>query len=222
MSMSPFSCPQCGKPLLLEDFNVSENMAFCRACGYTGAFLGNTAVRVITDEEMAHPPKRVRLRKGFDDELQVICTPKRWVLWFLVPFTLLWSGISMTVIFIVPLATGKFEWKEGLFGLPFLVGTIFLLGFILMMVFGHLAVTLSRGQVRIFRGAFGLGRTQTIPCGGDTSVSIEQSSVSVNNVRQSEIVLRNGEKTVQFGATSLSKEAMEYVAAVLRRAGCGG
>jgi hypothetical protein len=222
VSMKPFTCPNCGKPLPLDDVNVAQDVALCRACGYRGAFLGALSVPPMTDEEMARPPKRVSLRRGFDDSLTITCRPKKTALLFLIPFTALWSGVSMTGIYIVPLATGQFDWKMGLFGLPFLIGTIGFLFAILFTLFGATKVTLAKGRVQVFMGVFGLGRTREMECGKGTTVTIEKSGYRVNDVPQPEVVLTSGETKFKFGAMGLSNDIQTYVAAVLRRAAGGG
>ena len=222
LSVKPFLCPNCGKELPLADVNMAQDMALCRACGYTGAFLGAMSVPPMTDEEMARPPKRVSLQRGFDNSLTITCRPKKTALLFLVPFTAIWSGVSMTGIYIVPLATGHFDWKMGLFGLPFLIGTIGFLFAILYTLFGATKVTLAKGRVQVFMGVFGLGRTRELECGKGTTVTIEKSGYRVNNVPQPEIALACGDQKLKFGAMGLSNEAQQYVAAVLRRAAGGG
>ena len=221
MADSPFHCPKCGAVLPLADINVAADMALCRACGTSGSFLQHGSVPAITDEEMARPPKRVKLRRAFGDALAIEVRPRRMALLFLVPFTLLWSGISMTVIYIVPLATGKFDWEAGLFGLPFLLGTIVLLTIILYMIFGRTTITLTKGKIRVATGLFGKGRVREMECGPGTQVALRMSNVRVNNVPQQEIVLTSDGNEFKFGAMMLSPDQKQYVAAVLRRAAGG-
>jgi len=222
--MSPthkFYCPSCKRELLLNDINISADMALCRSCGYSGPILGSSAVPHMSNEEMAHPPKRVSLRQGFDDELALICHPKRGLALFLIPFTIVWSGGSMWGIYGTQWMTGEFDLMQSLFGIPFLLGTIVLMITTLYTLFGKTTVTLSRGYVRVFNGVFGMGRTKGIACGKGTRVSLEESSIKQNNVSQSEIVLRSGDRILKFGAISMTKDIQRYVAAVLRRAGSG-
>jgi hypothetical protein len=215
-------CPKCGQEMALADVNMAQDMALCRACNYAGPFLNTTVVPDLTDEEMARPPKRVSLQREFGDALTITCRPKRAILLFLVPFTLFWSGLSMAGIYIVPLATGRFEWKLGLFGLPFLIGTIVLGMIILNVLLGKTTVTLMKGKVAVGKHLLGWRRIRELECGKSTTVTIERSGYRVNNVPQPEIVLRNGGKELKFGAMGLSNEAQKYVAAVLRRAAGGG
>lgn len=221
-SAKPFVCPNCGRELPLADVNVAQDVALCRACNYTGSFLAAASVPRLTDEELARPPQRVSLRREFDDALTVVCRPGRMALWFLIPFVALWSGGSMTGIYLAPLVQGTFDWHDGLFGIPFLLGTFVLLAIVSYLAFGRTAVTLSKGRVRVFTGVFGLGRTREMECGPGTVVTIEKSNFQSNNVSQPEIVVASGEHRMKFGAMTIPNDAMPYVAAVLRRAAGGG
>ena len=192
LSAKPFKCPNCGQELPLADVNVAQDVALCRACNYTGSFLAAATVPRLTDEELARPPKRVSLQREFGDALTITCRPKRTSLWFLVPFTALWSGGSMAGIYGTQIASGNFDLKLCLFGLPFLAGTVVLATIILYLLFGK------------------------------TTVTIEKSGYRVNDVQQPEIVLTSGEKKLKFGALGMPNEVQTYVAAVLRRAAGGG
>ena len=222
LSMKPFVCPNCGKELPLADINMAQDVGLCRACGYSGSLLGASSAPQMSDEEMARPPKRVSLRREFGDALTIECRAKKTSLWFMVPFTLFWSGISMGGIYGTQIAHGQIDWKLSLFGLPFLIGTIVLVTVILYVLFGKTTVTLAKGSVRVFTGLFGVGRTRELECGKGTIVTLEKSGYRVNDVSQPEIVLTSGERKLKFGAMVFSDDARQYVAAVLRRAAGGG
>lgn len=222
LSPKPFVCPNCGQELPLADVNVAQDVALCRACRYTGSFLAAATVPRLSDEDLARPPKRVSLQREFGDALTVVCRPRRGTLWFLVPFTAFWSGISMAGIYGAQIARGEFDPKLSLFGLPFLAGTVVLVTIILYCLFGRTAVTLSKGRIRVFTGLFGVGRTRELECGPGTTVTIGQSGYRVNNVTQPEIVVASGERQLKFGAMAIPNDALPYVAAVLRRAAGGG
>jgi hypothetical protein len=221
MQASPYSCSACGAALAMDDVNVSADVGLCRACGRSGSFLMESSVPVLSDEEIARPPKRISLHRDFGDALSIVVRPKKGLLLFLLPFTAFWSGGSMAGIYVVPLLRGEFDWKAGLFGLPFLLGTVLLVSIILYLLFGKTTVTLKKGLVTLHTGVFGRGRTKELVCEKGTVVTLEPSSYRVNNVRQSEVVVSSGGKQLRFGAASLSDEGKRYVAGVLRRAASG-
>jgi hypothetical protein len=63
---------------------------------------------------------------------------------FIVPFTIAWAGFSMAGLYGSQIAKGKFEWFPSLFGLPFLVGSIFLVSLCLLTVAGTTIVRVDR------------------------------------------------------------------------------
>lgn len=181
-----------------------------------------TSIPRMTDEELARPPKGVRLERGFGDTLTIVCTPRRGTLIALIPFTLFWSGFSLAAIYGSQLANGQFDWQMSLFGLPFLLGSLGLLGAIAYHLFGRTAITLAKGRVRLFTGVFGIGRTRELEWGPARSVGLQPSNVKVNDVPQTEIRLSSGGREFRFGALGLSAETKRYMAAVLQRALGGG
>lgn len=178
----------------------------------------DASVPALTDEELARPPRGVSLRRDFGDALTIVCRPRKGTLLFLVPFTALWSGFSLGTIYVVPWLTGRFEWQAALVGIPFLLGTLVLVGAILHLLFAKTTITLAKGRVKLRGGLFGAGRTREFVLRKDTAVSLGATLYKVNNVPQKEIVLAGGGEVFRFGALGLSNEAKTYVAAFLRRA----
>lgn len=206
----------------MDDVHVAKDVALCRGCGYSGPFLNVSAIPLLTDEELANPPKRVTLKRDFGDSLSIVCRPKKTALWFLLPFAAIWSGVSVGGIYGMQIVQREFNPMLSLFGVPFLLGTAGLLTAICYLLFGHTTITLSREHVRVFSGLFGMGRIREMPCEKGTVVSIGKSDFRVNDVPQDEIALTSGDRTFKFGAMVLSKETLPYVAAVLQRASHGG
>ncbi len=219
----PFACPQCGGELAKDDVNVAQNVALCRACGYQGEFLNALLIPALNDHDLTHPPKRVRLTRGFGDTLVITCFPARGSLGFLIPFTMFWSGISIWGLYIRPLtAEGPTEWRTLLFGLPFLLGTIGLLIHIAYLVTGRTVLTVSKDQLEWYMGVFNIGRRKTLARGPATTVTLAKSNYQVNKVQQPEIVVTSQGRTLRFGAMGIANDVLPYVAAVLRRTLAGG
>jgi hypothetical protein len=139
------------------------------------------------------------------------------VVLFLIPFTALWSGVSMWGIYGRQLVQGKFDPAHSLFGLPFLLGTIVLLIIITYLLFGHWRINVGRGECEIFSGVGPLERRRRIRLERASLVRMEASTLKVNNVPQQHIVITTGDEQLKFGAT-LPAEARAFLAAVLQRA----
>jgi hypothetical protein len=71
---------------------------------------------------------------------------------FVVPFTCVWSGMSMSGIYGTQIASGVFDPKMSLFGLPFLIGTCVLVGWCAMTIAGKITVTRNSDSLSVFTG----------------------------------------------------------------------
>lgn len=217
VKMLKFSCPKCQVPFSMEDINVSQNMGLCRACGYHGPFIGVMVVPELSDEELVRPPRGVRFQRGFDDQLVIVCRPPRTGLFLLIPFTVFWSGMALGILYVVPIQQGTFDWKIGLFSLPFVLGSIVLWMSILYGLFGRVRITLTRGRVATSATVWGIGRRQSLECGEDTQVRLAKSNYRVNDTAQPEIVVSSGGRKLKLGSLVLPKRVLPYIAGVLKR-----
>lgn len=60
---------------------------------------------------------------------------------FVVPFTCVWSGISLGGIYGRQVSSGQFDPTSSLFGLPFLIGSVFLIGYCAMTTMGNVELS---------------------------------------------------------------------------------
>jgi hypothetical protein len=139
------------------------------------------------------------------------------ILFFLIPFTLIWSGISIYGLYIKPFLEGKLKPEEMLFGLPFIFGTIILLSVIITLLFGSLKVTIGRNECTVFLGAGNIGWKRKFAPSDVKNIIIALSDVKINNQPQNgiKIILENN-KDIIFG-TTIKEPQKEYIAAVLRK-----
>jgi hypothetical protein len=134
----------------------------------------------------------------------------------MVPFTALWSGGSICGIYGSQIINGKFDLEQSLFGIPFLLGTVALLGFIVYLTLSKWVVTLNRGEGTVFVGVGPLGWTRRFSYNRNTIVSMCLTTVKVNNQPQKGILVRTDDKDFVFGAL-LKEEAKQFIAATIMR-----
>ena len=108
------------------------------------------------------PPKGVDLVETMDG-FRLTLSTRSCIAIFLVPFTLVWAGGSLGGIYGMQIAKGEFNWMMSLFGLPFLVGSFFLITLTVMSVCGRTIVELAGGKFSIRTGALGVYRAQSAP-----------------------------------------------------------
>ena len=126
------------------------------ACQAAVPFADRHVVPVMT------PPKGVDLVETMDG-FRLTLSTRSCIAIFLVPFTLFWAGGSLGGIYGMQIKQGKFDLMMSLFGLPFLVGSFFLIALTVMSVCGRTIVELAGGKFSIRTGALGVYRTQSAP-----------------------------------------------------------
>lgn len=158
-----FHCPDCGLPIETADLAPAQGLAVCRfcekpfplaACQTAIPFEQRSLVPVMA------PPKGVDLVDTMDG-FRLTLSTRSCVAIFLVPFTLVWAGGSLGGIYGTQIAKGEFNWMMSLFGLPFLVGSAFLIALTAMAVAGRSVVELAGGRLSLRTGVFGIYRTKS-------------------------------------------------------------
>ncbi len=134
----------------------------------------------------------------------------------LVPFVAIWSGISIGGIYGSQVAQGKFNLLQSLFGLPFLLGTLFLVPLTLMMIFGKVTVQVIGADGMIFTGIGPFGWRRRFNWFDVKAVRVETYwSGGRNQTQQTRIVLEGSGK-LRF-ASGLRLQRQEFLAGVLRQ-----
>jgi hypothetical protein len=106
------------------------------------------------------PPKGVDFVETMDG-FRLSLSTRSCIAFFLVPFTLVWAGGSLGGIYGTQIAQGKFNWMMSLFGIPFLLGSIALIGLTIMTVAGRTIVELAGDKFSVRTGALGVYRTKS-------------------------------------------------------------
>jgi len=213
---SIYRCPFCHAELSLNDVNVATDIALCRACGKTTSFSLISGAAAVSPEALNTPPRHVSINQ--DDPGRTIITYRcvSPILIFLVPFAAFWGGFSLFGIYGSQIRKGVFVLHQSLFGLPFVLGTLVMLGIIIFLLFGRWVITLQQGEGRVFVGVGAIGRTRRFVCNRNTQVSIRPTNIQNNGVPQKAICIQNGAAEFTFGAL-LKNEAKQFIAATIQR-----
>ena len=158
-----FRCPECGLPIETADLAPAQGLAVCRFCEKPFPLAAcQTAVPVAQRNIVPEltPPKGVDVVETMDG-FRLTLSSRSCIAFFLVPFTLFWAGGSLGGIYGTQIAKGKFELFQSLFGLPFLVGSVFLIAVTAMAVAGRSVVELAGGRLNLRTGALGIYRTKS-------------------------------------------------------------
>lgn len=217
----PYHCQSCGAGISLADVNVANDIALCRACGKTMAFSEIAPIPGSADVDLQRPPKGVRIEESPIHGRSIIYRKMSPVVFFLIPFTAVWSGFSMGGIYGTQIEEGVFDPTRSLFGLPFLIGTVFLVSYILFSLFGRWRIGYSGGILTAAMELGPLGWTRRLVCDKSARVSIRPSEWRKNHRPQSLIQVECQGGTLKFGSP-IPDEAKAFIAEAVRRTIAGG
>jgi len=209
------NCPECRTEIPLEDINVAKDIALCRRCARTYSFAELSQDRDVADVDASRPPKGAWY-KSQGIEFEVGAWTRSWGALFLVPFTLAWSGGSLGGIYGSQIAKGRFDLTLSLFGIPFVLGTLLLVPYTLMTVFGKLVVRGSGDQGSVFIGVGPFGWSRRFRWSEIRAVRSAQTKWRQNG-NPLPIIELEGPEPIRFGS-QLSEKRREFMLAVLRNA----
>lgn len=212
-----YQCPFCQSAIATEDVNVATDLALCRNCGRSSSFAMVAGQADISLAVLEQPPKGVRVSRNLHGGTKVVYRRVSPMLLFLVPFTAVWSGISMVGIYGSQLTKGEFNLETSLFGLPFLLGTIVLLGIILFCAFGRWELIVQQGEGSVFAGVGSYGWRRRFSYSRTTTVLLRLTNIQVNDVAQRGICVRNDDQDFVFG-TLMKEPVKEFMAATILHA----
>jgi len=229
-----YSCPKCGRDVATKDINVAKDIMLCPFCGEVSSF----SAIVEQDRERkeddagrrllsAPPPKHLKVESDPTDMTGRIVMTFRKVslsVLFLIPFTAVWSGMSMSMLYGSQVVKHQFDPKLSLFGLPFLIGTVVLVSMCLFMLFGKRVLTVVRGQGSYFFGVgpFGIRRRfafdrRTKICRGFTPYTVGGGKHGGGHpLPELQLTHPDNANTVRVCA-GMSEDALDYVEALVRR-----
>jgi len=223
------TCPNCRAKIATDDINVSTDVALCRSCGNTchvSEVLGGTSTILSSLLSSVVPPSGpVDLNSPpsgawytpLADGFTAGTSTRSWMALFIVPFTCVWSGGSMTGIYGTQLMKGHFNLPMSLFGLPFLIGSIFLVSWCVMSVAGKVTVSVHGDRLAIFTGVGPLGVTRTANVSDFRSVREDFGYGSMNSNRGSRVIRLEGNRSMAFGSM-LSNERRHFLVGALQTA----
>ena len=130
----------------------------------------------------------------------------------MIPFTLIWGGLSVGFIYGKQLIHWKFDAESSLYGLPFLLITLVLIWGIVYSMYGEIRITIADNRVEIFNGVGTWGTTRRFNL--DQITSVEERYTGGDTVNY-EIVL-SGQKNISFGG-ALTLAQRQFTADVFRK-----
>lgn len=229
-----YACPKCGRDVTPRDINVAKDIMLCPSCGEVSSFSA-VANRLKEAERVddgwrllsAPPPKHLKVENDPTDMTgRIVMTFRKFSpsALFLIPFTAVWSGMSMSMIYGSQIMKHQFDPKISLLGLPFLVGTVVLVSVCLFMLFGKRVLTVMRGQGSYFFGVGPIGirrrftyDRRTKICRGSTAYTVGGGKGGGGRpLPELQLTHPDNANTVHICA-GMSEDALDYIEALVRR-----
>ncbi|HYL81949.1 MAG TPA: hypothetical protein VEU07_14115 [Candidatus Acidoferrum sp.] len=207
-------CPTCARELPLADINIQADTALCRICGNLFAPSALTRGESIAKADLRQPPPGVSVER-VGGETVISASTRSPLAFFFVPFMLVWSGGSLGGIYGSQIYRGVFDPVLSLFGIPFLLGSVFLGSYALMTLLGRVVVRISGGEGAIFTGIGPLGFQKRFRLADIARVEERFSRFRSGNQNLHAIALE-GKQRMVFGSL-LNDERRYFVLSALRQ-----
>lgn len=221
--MKTYNCPECGANVPLADMNVAADVALCRSCGARSriAELRESGDEASDYKALSGPaPKHVTVIRDMNDPSGKV-ELRYWrfnpVVLFLIPFTCVWSGMSIGGIYGSQVVKHAIDWKLSLFGIPFLIGTVVLVGVILNLLFARRRLFLEYRHGSYSSKVFGIGRTHHFDLTRETELSVDQAAMQPKGqVANFMIRVKNGNISTKV-CSYWDEDALDYAIAMMKR-----
>ena len=221
--MKTYNCPECGAIVPLADMNVAADVALCRSCGKRSriAELRESGDDAGDYKVLSGPvPKHLEVIRDPNDpsgKVELRYRRLNSVVFFLIPFACVWSGMSLGGIYGSQIVKHAIDWKLSLFGIPFLIGTVVLVGVILNMLFSRRRLFLEYRHGSYSSKVFGIGRTRRFDLTRETRFSVDQAAMQPKGqVANFMIRVKNGNLSEKV-CSGWDEDALDYAVAMMKR-----
>jgi hypothetical protein len=208
-------CPNCRQAIPAAQMNAAADTAICARCDEAFSLSSIIAAGgADTNFDIHNPP----LGASFEETVHgwnLTSTTRSKMAWFLVPFMIVWSGGSLGGIYGSQFLKGQFDLEMSLFGIPFLLGTLFFGTIAAMTVIGRVVISLDRDDGTIFTGIGPLGWTRRFDWNSITKIEDDFASHRGSD-QQSRVISLVGQSKISLG-TMLTEERRYYLLNALRQ-----
>ena len=206
-------CPNCRETVPPDQVNMANDLAFCPRCNEGFKVSEGVDMDSFDESVMYNPPKGTWYREGIQGHV-IGATTRSAAAFFLVPFMCVWSGISLGGIYGSQIASGKFNLGISLFGIPFLLGSIFFWAITLMTLCGKVEVKIGPSESTVFTGVGSLGWRRRFNWYEVKTIREEFSNVRQNG-RPMRTITIEGQQKLRFG-TGLGEKRRYFMLNTLK------
>jgi hypothetical protein len=206
-------CPTCGNLIPASQMNAEKDTAVCSNCSHVFVLTELLAQGHATDIDLSTPPPGAWYHKSFDG-WEVGASTQSWDAVVIALITCVWA-VSVGNLYGSQVVHGKFNLGSSLFGIPFLLGTFWLLAMATMKICGKVRISFASGKATLFCGAIGFGRRKQFLWTDIKSVKQEFTKHSKGSAQKVIVLVRPAESSIRFGSM-LSANRMDFLCDALR------
>jgi hypothetical protein len=202
------SCPACDTLLAAAQLNVATDVAVCPNCSEAFSISALIATGGAMDDFDIHSPPSGASFEDTGTGWSISASTRSPIAFFLVPFMCIWSGFSLGGIYGPQIASGRFNLGLSLFGIPFVIGTVFIGSIALMSVCGRIVVSTDRDSGSVFAGVGPIGWTRRFDWAAITSVEEDWLGYHYAGSNHGLAISLVGQSRIKFG--SMLSDARRY------------
>ena len=169
-----------------------------RACNKS-SFYSNLVDAASPKVDLNSPPSGTSFEQ-LPDGFRITATTRSPMSLVLVPFTCVWAGTSMYFLYGRQIAEGHLNPFTSLFGLPFLLGSCWLIAMCAQLIAGKVVVTRSLDRLSVFTGVGALGWTRNLRWSDFRTVREDFVGNQFNWNRGGRAIVMEGSRRVIFGS----------------------
>jgi len=198
-----------------SQLNVENDVAVCSECDEVFAISELVAAGQDTgDFDLSDAPRGAWFSESFTG-WTIGATTRSPAALLVVPFTCVWSGLSIFMLYGSQVVAGEFDLGMSLFGIPFLLATVLLCSIATMCICGKVTVTVDQGAGRVFAGVGAIGWVRRFDWEAVTRIEEDHLGYHYTG-SQGRVIALIGETRTKFGSM-LSKARRHYVLLGLRK-----
>lgn len=202
------NCPSCNAPLLAENLNISTDTGLCSACN--SVFKVSKLIHQVVDSkfDIKQNPKGTWILTELNS-LVLGGSTRSWMAFFLVPFMIVWSSLSIGGTAFMAFSEEQVDWFMVLFSIPFIIGAVIFWSIAMMFIWGKVEVTLNKSGGRVFTGVGAIGWSKSFAWSEIARAGITPQYRTVKGLSGGGLFLEGPNKKIEFGSF-LSSDKKEY------------
>lgn len=205
------TCDKCKEIIPESMINVQKDTAYCSFCRHV--FPLSSLVAKKTDSKFdSESPENGTWFETNDKYWLVGASHRSYYALFIIPFTCMWAGGSLSGIYGTQITSMNFDLFDSLFGLPFLIGSIVMIVTSLMVTFGKTIVYVEAdNSATIFIGIGTKGWYRRFKWNEIRSVKEVKKDNLFNQSFFNNYISLEGKKRINLGWGLNSKRAYYFI-----------